>query len=585
MKKIILFIIFISVFLGHQVFAESISGYEVEMHLNNDASVLVTEKITYSFDQEKHGIFRFIPVFFDMEQQSSRRYIDINVLSVERNGTPEVFTDDLGIDEYSIKIGDPNNKITGVQNYKITYLVEGSLRYFDTYDEVYWNVTGDKWPVSIADVKIFLSSDDILFTQSSCYMGMYGDSRMCDHVSNQNEIIFSASDIQIGEGVTIAARFGKNQVPVIEKNIIDYLERRFLFLALVIGVCGFGIFFVRRKLITYTEKYKQYDPIHPRYEPPVEISAVFAGYLLDKSFGIKEITGGIIQLAYSGYVHIEKIKEDYIITRKKSIEETLETKNNTWILIMELLFNSSDDNAPSIYKKINELVPRSSNEFISNSPQHKDVKWLESIRISDISEVRAGEIIVYLREVIIDKAVRSEYIEAGYNYKKSTNWILGVPIFIMFVMGFFWLFAVSIVGTLLLSFIKKKYFTRYTKKGWLVKNHIAGFKLFLEMTERDRYEFHNPPEKNPQEFMKYLSYAIAMGIEEKWAEQFKDVLIPKQEWLSGVGTLSSVDMVHDISSFTRAIQSSTSPSRSSSSGSGGGGFSGGGSGGGGGGGW
>jgi hypothetical protein len=35
------------------------------------------------------------------------------------------------------------------------------------------------------------------------------------------------------------------------------------------------------------------------------------------------------------------------------------------------------------------------------------------------------------------------------------------------------------------------------------------------MTEKERIEFFNSPETNPQEFLDYLPYAIAFGVEEK----------------------------------------------------------------------
>jgi len=103
------------------------------------------------------------------------------------------------------------------------------------------------------------------------------------------------------------------------------------------------------------------------------------------------------------------------------------------------------------------------------------------------------------------------------------------------------------------------------------------------------------PKDTPEIFERYLPYAIALGIENRWADRFEGVLAAAAAsggqqgflWYSGSNSPWS-----DPGSFTRDVGSSLSSTISSasaapgsSSGSGGGGFSGGGGGGGGGGGW
>ena len=49
---------------------------------------------------------------------------------------------------------------------------------------------------------------------------------------------------------------------------------------------------------------------------------------------------------------------------------------------------------------------------------------------------------------------------------------------------------------------------------------IAGFQRYLSITEEDRLETLHPPEKTPELFERYLPYAIALGVENKWASKF-----------------------------------------------------------------
>ena len=138
-----------------------------------------------------------------------------------------------------------------------------------------------------------------------------------------------------------------------------------------------------------------------------------------------------------------------------------------------------------------------------------------------------------------------------------------------------------------------------TMAGRRILDQIEGFKLFLTVSEKDRLNFENPPEKTPELFDKFLPYAFALDVDQKWAAQFSDVLAQagrtgsdpdgdyQPDWYSGPafaagglgGFASSLG-----SSLSGAISSSSSAPGSSSGSSGGGGDSGGSSGGGGGGG-
>jgi len=108
----------------------------------------------------------------------------------------------------------------------------------------------------------------------------------------------------------------------------------------------------------------------------------------------------------------------------------------------------------------------------------------------------------------------------------------------------------------------------------------------------------NPPDKTPELFERFLPYAIALDVENAWANRFAGVLAAAgtaaatSAWYSGSDNWSS-DPVgfasHLSGDLNRTISSaSTAPGSSDSSsggGSSGGGSSGGGGGGGGGGGW
>ena len=123
---------------------------------------------------------------------------------------------------------------------------------------------------------------------------------------------------------------------------------------------------------------------------------------------------------------------------------------------------------------------------------------------------------------------------------------------------------------------------RRTRKGYEALDHLRGFKQFLSVTEKERYVFHNAPERNAEQFMEYLPYAIAFGVEKEWAKAFEGITIPDPSWYdggSGSHAFSAVGLTNSLGSFSTALASSGMSASS------GGGSSGGGSGGGGGGSW
>ncbi len=59
-----------------------------------------------------------------------------------------------------------------------------------------------------------------------------------------------------------------------------------------------------------------------------------------------------------------------------------------------------------------------------------------------------------------------------------------------------------------------------TVLGRKALDEIGGFRIFLAAAEGDRLDRMNPPEKTPALFQAYMPYALALGVENRWSEQF-----------------------------------------------------------------
>jgi uncharacterized membrane protein len=191
---------------------------------------------------------------------------------------------------------------------------------------------------------------------------------------------------------------------------------------------------------------------------------------------------------------------------------------------------------------------------------------------------------------------------SGYGYLGIVLLFLALIVSFFFTVNFFSrpVFIITIclfISILLLNIIFIRIMGAYTLEGRAVTDHILGFKMYLEQADQRVYNMLTPPEKSLDLFEKYLPYAIALGVENAWAEKFDSIIQHaidtgyQPAYFRGNASSFSNNfnvaaMSAGISSgLSSTISSAATPPSSSSSGSGGGGSSGGGGGGGGGGGW
>ena len=63
-----------------------------------------------------------------------------------------------------------------------------------------------------------------------------------------------------------------------------------------------------------------------------------------------------------------------------------------------------------------------------------------------------------------------------------------------------------------------------TREGRAVLDRIAGFRQYLSIAEGERLDRMTPPKDTPELFERFLPYAIALGVENRWADRFQSVL-------------------------------------------------------------
>lgn len=530
------------------VFAmEEINSFDAEIKINEDASIDVSEKIEYDFgDGQKHGMFRDIPIKY--KARGGNYNLRISEISVaDEKGDLYNFSTSNAGQNIRIKIGDADKYVSGVKTYVISYKIGRAMNYFEGHDELYWNVTGNDWEVPIekasAKISLFNGSEDGI--ERVCYQGKYGSSASC-LISGD---LFESQSLYPGEGLTVVFGFPKGivQKPTAFQNFLATLLDNWILLLPV------AVFF----LMLYFWWKRGKDPkgrgtIIAQYDAPDEIKPIEVGTVIDNSSDNKDISAEIISLAVRGYLKITKIKEkkflseaNYELEKLKS-EESLEDDFD--VKLMNGLFG----------KKL-------------------------KVDLSDLKDKfykKTGEI----NNLVCDSVVKRGYYSSNPNSMEHLYVGIGVLVALIGTIIFGKIFgtlgaiAVAISGVIIIVF--GFLMPARTQKGVLAKEHIFGLKEYLRVAEKDRIKFHNAPEKNPKHFEKLLPFAMVLGVEKEWAEQFKDIYKENPSWYSDPSgaNFNALLLANNLNSFSTSANSTLTSNPSSASG-GGSGFSGGGGGG------
>ena len=195
-----------------QTGAERITSYDTGIVIQRDGSILVTERIVYTFgSNQRHGIIREIPVRLRYNGSYDRIY-RVDVRSVHSPDAPGQYTVENNGSYVSIRIGDPNRTVTGEHTYWITYLVRGSLNAFADHDELYWNAVGNQWDVPIGRATVRVSAPAAV-TRAACFAGPAGATGSCQQAGIANGVAhFTQAGLGPHEGLTVVVAIPKGVV-------------------------------------------------------------------------------------------------------------------------------------------------------------------------------------------------------------------------------------------------------------------------------------------------------------------------------------------------------------------------------------
>ena len=551
---------------GIAVADERILDYQSDILIHEDGNLMVAETIRVRAEGVKirRGIYRDFPTRYK-DRFGNHYVVELTVLDVQRNGSPELFHLEKRDNGVRIYIGSADRMLnSGTHVYRLRFQTSRQLGFFPDRDELYWNVTGNGWefPIEHASAQIKLprtvNEEDLHIAFYTGPQGAQGKEAV-SRIRNGHTVFFETTrGLGAYEGLTVAVGWPKGLVkePTTPERVAFFLKDNGAAVALLFGLLA--------PLGWYLRAWNQHgrDPqkgvIIPRFKPPTGLTPAGCSYILKMSFNNQAYTAAVVSLGVKGYLEIHENDDEFTLHHKHNPASGKASKGERALL--DELFKQ----ATTI-----ELDQKNHRVFMkAKAALSRALKAEHQGRVFNLnSQYSLPAVAMTILAVII--AIQ---LDGG-----PATWIM------------FGLLSVAL--HIVFLFLMRS----PTTAGRLIMDQIEGFKMYLDTAEQDRLDRMRSPQLTPEVFESFLTYAFALGVENSWCERFArefPVELAKKDgyrptWYSGrhsgLGALGHFGNEFN-TSFSSAISSASSPP-GSSSGSGGGGSSGGGGGGGGGGGW
>jgi uncharacterized membrane protein YgcG len=621
---------------------------DVRVEANGTLDVVETISLVSEGTEIKRGIQRDFPTRYT-SGTGTRVVVGFTVVDVARDGHPEPYSLIGMSNGERVRIGSADTLLDpGTHVFRIHYRTTRQIGFYDDFDELYWNATGTGWtfPIERAEARITLPRA-VPFGRRAVYTGYQGATEHAAAVVAEapGRIVFRTTGrLEASQGLTVAAAWAKGVVaePGAATRFGWALRERGPMLLAIAGLLA---------LLTYlaatlwrVKRNPDRRPIVPLFAPPDDLSAATLRLIWRMGFDARVFSAAIVDSAVRGGLRIVEAPDG-----GRKPPRTLEKGEADAALppaetkMLARLFRGKASVALKLenYERLTDAreilqteLDRSHGEgrCFSDAAKQAFAGWrlftgllllvAFALGLAGGSTpwpttlgFAAAAIATWFGLRLLArgrKALRSD--QGG---RKMLSWTGSALL---------WLTLIAMCGTLLvigatsgnilplaipliaIPFVALtgSRLRAPTTEGWAMRARILGFRQYLSVAEEDRLDKLHPPERTVALFERYLPYAIALGVENRWAKRFTAVLAAAAAgdaaqdqawgWYSGrsdpwknpgtFATTIGASLSSSIASATTLPSSSSGGSSgSSSSGSSGGGSSGGGGGGGGGSGW
>ena len=519
-----------------------------------DASLEVHEAITFSFRGRHQGVYRVIPVRYPRGGfEFALRLDGVHVLDEDfRPLRTEVSYSGryVRVKAWVPGAADTRRTVT------VVYRVRRGLFTVDEHEELYWNVTGDEWDVPIARAEATVTgppgaaAGDATAIAYTGYRGIAGTDYTLERTGDALTVA-TTRPLRPREGLTIAVAWPPGAVgrAAAWRSAAWFAQDNWP-LGLPVLALGLGVLAWRR----YGRDPLRRVSVKPEYAPPADLAPAEAGVLVSERSQPRDVVATLVDLAVRGYLRIDPVGDgDFLFSRLRPImgdpairpfELFVLAKvfGADWTLNLRLLSEVRRD-YDNVFPPIRDAMYRAlvKRRLFPTSPDAVRRIWLGL----GLTILAAGGAVYSLPPAW-----------AGYRVGALS---LGL----------------ALSGVVIAAF--SPLMPRRTWDGARALARVLGFREFLERAEKDRLE------RLPHDTLhRFLPWAIALGVTERWIWRFDGISVDAPAWYGISDGFSLVDYERAVRGFGRGAEEAFTTTRrgSDGGGNGGSGMSGGSSGGG-----
>ena len=544
---------------------ERVLDFHSDIRIGADGSLAITERIEVQVEgrEIKRGILRDFPTDY-RDRTGARVRVPFQVVAVSRNGATEMWSVTPYANGERIRIGNAAVLLPpGRHLYEITYRTSRQLGFFKEHDELYWNVNGNGWTFAMerisADVALPapVSADRL---KLEAYTGAQGE-RGRDYQAEARAggaSFHTTRRLGPNQGLTIVVMFPKGMVkePAFLERVGWWVGDNRSVLPGAVGLAVLFLFLWWRWNLVGRDP--RAGPAFPRYDAPPGMGPAGVRYVDKMGFDDRCFASGLLGLGARGYLKIQQSGEGFRVERTGKQIDLLPGENT-----------------------LVALLPAAHSSVTLGKTHNPAVQTVRGMLERELSLQYDGKL--FSRN-------RGSWASGGVIAVASVAlmFVLDAPLVAVLACG-------AVMAVLLIVFARL--LPAYSVEGRKLQDAIQGLRQYLSVAERDDLARMRAPPQTPQEFARLLPYAVALDVEETWADRFTTLLGAAAVTAAVAGYYSTDSssgffggsgLASSIAGMDGTISSAATPPGSSSGGSGGGGgggSSGGGGGGGGGSGW
>lgn len=561
---------------------ERILDYAVTARVEEDASLVVTERITVSIEHKAiiHGIYRIYPVKI-RENGDVLRHYGFEVLSAKLDGkdTPYSVTEE----GYTagVAMGDPESKAPrGSHTYELTYRTTGHVRFLPARDEIYYNVTGNFWKFPIEHVSFTLELPGGASPEAvTAFTGALG-AKGAEYRMTGPTSLETTGALSPGEGITVAVGWKKGIVTEPEKNLSDFMgDNRALTLS-AIPLFQLLLFLLLRLLWTHRRRGVAY----PLFHAPEGMSPGAVACLKNRSYPAALIQADILWAAVNGFLRMRLSDKETITLVRTAPAPRRRRPLPEWCAallrgIQSALFPYGKESVIDLRSakegRDRDTITRSYLNLKKKYEKKLKGAWTET-RLPGIISTAAGLGLfwfamncgIYYPGLNFDPPLTASQMLffvggfAGlcmlfaYGFRKTRAVFSGVRriagmvlsvgmIFLLALLLFFLLdfdlafFAGSALVMCTAVWSLYRPCARLSDRGDRMDTEMRGLEMYIRTAEKHRLAKINAPEDTVEKYEELLPYAAALNCAEAWQKRFDPLLarlnyVP--DWIDEPGT-------------------------------------------------